>query len=82
MWEHGKHGFAHRALDMPDGEATEANPRVMGVACETPAAATGRLVSELKAESEEKREHELDKRLGVAQERKVGCLIADGHWLQ
>ena len=49
----------------------------MGVACETPAAATGRLVRELKAKSEEKREHALDKRLGVAHEGTLGGLIVE-----
>jgi hypothetical protein len=34
-------------------------------------------VEEWKAESEEKRAHELDKRLGVAHEGKVGCLIVE-----
>jgi hypothetical protein len=32
-------------------------------------------VEELKAEREEKRKHELDKRLGITQELKVRCLI-------
>src|SRR5215475_10622602 len=47
----------------------------MGVTREAPAAATGGLVEELKAEREEKREHELDKRLGVTQELKVRRLV-------
>ena len=32
-------------------------------------------MEELKAEREEKREHELDKRLGITKELKVRCLI-------
>jgi hypothetical protein len=49
----------------------------MGVACEAPAAATGRLMGELKADREEEGKDELDKRFGIAQERKVGCLIVE-----
>ena len=33
---------------MPDGEPTQADPGVMGVTCQAPAAATARLVCELK----------------------------------
>ena len=70
--ENGEHRMTGRALDPPDGKATEANPCIMRVAGETPAAATGRFVRELKANREEEGEDELDKRLGIAQKRKVG----------
>ena len=70
-------GFACGALDTPDGEPAQANPRVMGVARQAPTRAAAGLVEELKAESEKKREHELDKRCGVTQERKVGRLIVE-----
>jgi len=43
----------------------------MGVAGQAPAAATGRLVCELKAKGQEKGEHAFDKRLAVAQELNV-----------
>jgi len=49
----------------------------MGVASQSAAAVTGRLVFELKAKGEEKGEDELDKRCGVVQERKVGRLIVE-----
>ena len=49
----------------------------MGVARQAAALAAAGLVEELKAESEKKREHELDKRFGVAQERSVGRLIME-----
>ena len=49
----------------------------MGVACKAPAAATGRLVCELKADREEEGKDELDKRFGIAQEGKVGRLIVE-----
>ncbi len=47
----------------------------MGVAGQAPTLAAAGLVEELKAEREEKREHELDKRLGVTQEPKVRRLV-------
>jgi hypothetical protein len=65
------------ALEAPDGEPAQADPRVMRVARQAPTRAAAGLVEELKAKSEKKRKHELDKRCGVAQERKVGCLIAE-----
>src|SRR5262249_15438982 len=77
VWQDGEYGVTCGALDTPDGEATKANPRIMGVPCETPATATGRLVCELKAYREEEGEDELNKRLGVAQEGKVGRLIVE-----
>jgi len=47
----------------------------VGVAGQAPALAAAGLVEELKAEREEKREHALDKRLGITQELKVRCHI-------
>jgi hypothetical protein len=47
----------------------------MGVAGEAPAAATGRLVGELKADGEDKGEDTFDKRLAVCNEVEVGRLI-------
>ena len=35
----GEHRFAGGALDAPDGETTQADPRIMGVARQAPAAA-------------------------------------------
>ena len=49
----------------------------MGVARQASTRAAAGLVEELKTESEQKREHELDKRCGVAQERNVGRLIVE-----
>src|SRR5215510_14729939 len=73
----GEHRMTGGALDPPDGEATEANPYIMGVACKTPAVATGRLVRELKADRKDEGEDELDKRFGIAQEGKGGSLIGE-----
>jgi hypothetical protein len=61
--------------DPPDGETTEPETGLVGVARQAPALAAAGLVEELKAEREEKREHELDKRLGITKELKVRCLI-------
>ena len=72
-----EHRFARGALDTPDGEPTQADTGIMGVARQAPAAATGGLVGELKAEGEEKGEDEFDKRLAIAQELKVGRFILE-----
>jgi hypothetical protein len=69
--------LARRALDTPDGETTQAETGIVGVARQAPALAAAGLVEELKAESEKKREHELDKRFGVAQELSVSRLIME-----
>ena len=68
MREDREHGFAPRTLDTPDGHPTEADSDVMGVACQAPASATGRLVCELKAEGEDESEHEFNKGLAVAKQ--------------
>ena len=73
----GEDRLAGGALDAPDGETTQADPGVMGVAREAPAAATGRLVEELKAKGEDERQDELDKRLAIAQQLKVGGFIME-----
>jgi hypothetical protein len=75
VWEDREHCSACRALDPPDGETTEPETGLVGVARQAPALAAAGLVEELKAEREEKREHELDKRLGITKELKVRCLI-------
>ncbi len=61
----GEDRFAGGALDAPDGEPAQANPRVMGVARQAPTLAAAGLVEELKAEGEEEGEDEFDKRFGV-----------------
>jgi hypothetical protein len=77
MRQDGEHGFARRALDAPDGDPAQADAHVMRVAGQAPAAATGRLMLELKAKGEEKGEDELDKRLAVVKELKVGDFIVE-----
>src|SRR5438128_11873195 len=75
MGQYGKDRFASRALHAPDGEPTQPDTGIVGVAGQAPALAAAGLVYELKAEREEKREHELDKRLGVTKALKVRRLI-------
>jgi len=65
------------ALDTPDGEATKADTGIMGVACQAAALAAAGLVEELEAKRKDEGEDELDKRLGVVEERKVGRLIVE-----
>jgi hypothetical protein len=73
--EHSEYRVTHRALETPDGDPTQADTGVMGVARQAPPAATGGLVFELKAEGEEESKHEFDKRLAIAQQAKVGRFI-------
>ena len=63
MRQDGEHRFARGALDPPDGEPTQTDTGIMRVARETPTAATGRLVGELKAKGEEEGEHNSRKAL-------------------
>src|SRR5713101_572917 len=71
----GEHGLACGALDTPDSETTEPETGIVRVAGQAPALAAAGLVEELKAEREEKREHELDKCLGVTEELQVRRLV-------
>jgi len=67
--------FTGRALDPPEGETTQPDTGIVGVAGQAPTLAAAGLVEELKAEDEEKREHELDKCPGVTEELKVRRLV-------
>src|SRR5213080_168369 len=69
--------FTRGTLHAPDGETTQADPDIMGVAGQAPAAATRGLVCKLEADRQDKGEDELDTRFGVAQEGKVGRLIVE-----
>jgi hypothetical protein len=75
MGEDREHRFACRALYPPDGDSTQPDPGIMGVARETPTAATRSLVCELKAQGEEKGHHTFDKGLAISQELKVGRFV-------
>ncbi len=73
--QHGEHRAACGALKTPDGDATQTDPRVMGVTREAPAAATGGLVEELKPQGQEKGEDAFDERLPVTKKVKVGRFV-------
>jgi len=77
VWQDGEDRLAGGALDAPDGEPTQTDPRVMGVAREAPAAMTGRLVEELKAKGQEESQHQLDKDLAIAKQPKVGGFVVE-----
>jgi hypothetical protein len=72
--QHCKDSLARGTLHAPDGEAAEANPRIMGVAGET-AAVTQGFVIELEAKSQEKGQNEVNERFAIAQQLKVGGFI-------
>jgi hypothetical protein len=63
--EDREHGAARGALEPPDGDSTEPDTHIMRVAGQASAATTGRLVGELKAQSQDKGKDELDKRLAI-----------------
>jgi hypothetical protein len=67
----GEYGFAGRALDAPDGNSIQADPGVMGVACQAPAATTGGLMFELKAKGYDEGEDTFEERLPIAQQLEV-----------
>ena len=77
MRQDREHGFARGALDAPDSETTQPDTDVMRVAGETPTSATGSRVCELKAQGQNKGEDELDKRLAIVQQAKVGRFILE-----
>ena len=77
MGQHGKYRSASGALNAPNGEATEANASIMGVASQRAAAITGRFVMELETDGEDEGQHELDEHLASAQELRVGGLIVE-----
>jgi hypothetical protein len=70
-----EHGATRGALHPPDGETTQPDTGIMGVARETPASATGRLMFQLQAKGEEKGEHTFDKRFAVAQQLPIGRFV-------
>ena len=75
MREDREYRFALRTLDTPDGETTQPDTHIMGVAGQAPAAATARLMCELKAQGQEESHNEFDKRLAVAKQLKVRRFI-------
>ena len=77
MGQHGKNCLASRALHAPDGEATEPNAGIMGVASQTTTAVTGRFMGQLEADGEDEGKDALDEGLRVVKELRVGGLIVE-----
>jgi len=69
--------FAGGALHPPDGETTQPNTGIVGVARQAATCAAAGLVEELKARREEEGEDTLDKRLGVVKELAVGRFVVE-----
>jgi hypothetical protein len=65
----GENRLAGSALDTPDGEPSQANTDIMGVARQAPATATGGLVGELKAKGQEKGHDPFEERLAIVKQR-------------
>src|SRR2546425_11702813 len=70
--QHRQDRLACGALKAPDGEPAQSNPRLMGVAGQTPATGAGRFMGELKAQGEEKGEDTFDKCLAIVHQLQVG----------
>jgi hypothetical protein len=75
--QHREHHFARRALYPPDGHPTQTDTDIMRMPRQAPASMTGRLVCELKAQGEEKGDHQCDKRLAVVKQLNVGRFIVE-----
>jgi hypothetical protein len=63
MRQDGEHDFTRATLNTPDGETAQADPDIMGVARQAPAAATRGLVCELEADRQDKADLPLKKAL-------------------
>ena len=68
-------GFTRRALNAPDGDPTQPDTRIMRMACPAPTATAGGLVLQLKAEGQEERHHQFEKRLAVIKQLHVGRFV-------
>jgi hypothetical protein len=72
-----QHGFARGALDTPNGEPAQLDTDIMRVTRQASATVTARLVGELKAQSQDKGEDKLDKRLAIVKQANVGGFIVE-----
>jgi hypothetical protein len=76
MGQYGKDRLTACALNAPNGEPTQANASIVGMAGQRVTSA-GRCVLELKAQGEDESQDELEERLGVVEELAVGGLIVE-----
>jgi ParB-like chromosome segregation protein Spo0J len=75
MREDREYRFARGALKTPDSDPTQTDAHVMRVACQASAAATGRLVFQLKTQRQDERQHQFHQGLAVAKQLKVGRFV-------
>ena len=75
MGEDREHRVTRGALEPPDSDPTQPDPDVMRGAGQASAAATCRLVGELKADGKDESQHAFEKRLPIVQELKVGRFV-------
>jgi hypothetical protein len=73
--EDGEHRATRGALDTPDGETTQPDTDIMGVAGQTPAATTGGRMFELKPKGQDERHQQFETRLAVSKYLKVIIFI-------
>src|SRR4029453_17830567 len=80
MWQDREDCSARGALKPPDGDPTQTDPHIMGVARQAPAPATGGFVFQLKAEGYDEGEDTFQECLAITQQLEVGrfALEIDG----
>jgi hypothetical protein len=71
MWQEGTDGLTACTLDAPDGEPSQPDAHGMRMPRPAPAAVTGGLGLELKAQGHEAGEDTLEKGLAVTRQRRV-----------
>ncbi len=76
VWQNREYRLTRGALDAPDGETTQPDTGIMGVARQAPALITGRFVLQLEAEGQKEGEDTLEKRLAIAEEVAVGGFVS------
>ena len=76
MGQDGKHRFAPRTLDPPDGHPTQAQTHRMGVTRQAPASLTGGLMLQLEAEAQQEGADALEERLAIAQQVEGGGVVS------
>jgi hypothetical protein len=77
MGQNREHRTTRGAREPPDGDPTQLDPDIMGVARQAPAPATGRLMPQLNAQGSDEREHQFDQGLAVVKQLEVGRFIVE-----
>ena len=79
MGKKRQHGSIPGALDTPDEDPIEPYSDLVRVSGKGPSPATGRLVLELEAKSQQEGNHTFEKRLAVFNQAKVGRFVSKIH---